>query len=155
MTDSSSLIREIAVLFTIIKLRKCISLTLERLIQFLQWRLTNREHRVPITPRVMGRGGAAMRGQGIPTGYAYRVKRATTMERCYMGVVCQIIDLDNSSSVARQMSGDSSSPEAASSAKTADPFVRVADISPNRGISPCPLCGHSPNGGTFYQKEPS
>ena len=31
-----------------------------------------------------------------------------------------------------------SSPEAASSAKTADPFVRFADISPNRGISPCP-----------------
>ena len=39
-----------------------------------------------------------MRGQGIPTGYAYRVKRATTMERCCMGVVCQIKDLDNSSS---------------------------------------------------------
>ena len=39
-----------------------------------------------------------MRGQGIPTGYAYRVKRATTMERCCMGVVSQIIDLDNSSS---------------------------------------------------------
>ena len=38
-----------------------------------------------------------MRGQGIPTGYAYRVKRATTMERCCMGVVNQIIDLDNSS----------------------------------------------------------
>ncbi len=26
----------------------------------------------------MGRGGAATRGQGIPTGYAYRVQRATT-----------------------------------------------------------------------------
>ena len=38
-----------------------------------------------------------MRGQGIPTGYAYRVKRATTMERCCMGAVSQIIDLDNSS----------------------------------------------------------
>ena len=26
----------------------------------------------------MGRGGAATRGQGIPTGVAYRVQRATT-----------------------------------------------------------------------------
>ena len=33
---------------------------------------------VPTTPRVVGRGGVAARGQGIPTGYAYRVQRTTT-----------------------------------------------------------------------------
>ena len=33
-----------------------------------------------ITPRVMGRGGAAARGQSAPTGYAYRVQRATTKQ---------------------------------------------------------------------------
>ena len=33
---------------------------------------------VPDTPRVVGRGGVAEQGQGIPTGYAYRAKRTTT-----------------------------------------------------------------------------
>ena len=32
----------------------------------------------PNTSHVLGKGGAAMRGQGVPTGYAYRVRRATT-----------------------------------------------------------------------------
>ena len=32
----------------------------------------------PKSPCFLGRGGAATRGQGIPTGYTYRVRRATT-----------------------------------------------------------------------------
>ena len=39
---------------------------------------------VPTTPRVVGRGGVAARGQGIPTGYAYRVQRTTTTTKLYV-----------------------------------------------------------------------
>ncbi len=49
----------------------------------------------PVTPRVMGRGGAATRGQSVSNGYAYRIRRV---------IVSQIIDLDNSSAVALSQS---------------------------------------------------